>query len=106
MKIGKCYDLLVSFQLVLENLWDLVIVFVAGMLNSFSFLVRYVVRAKAGKKQSSKDGGGRAAHSAGASLRRYNELALKKVSSASVILELFGFCYLLVMLYSFYFRHV
>lgn len=39
---------------------------------------RYVVRAKAGKKQSSKDGTGRAAHSAGASLRRYNELALKK----------------------------
>ncbi|KAF5952930.1 hypothetical protein HYC85_010874 [Camellia sinensis] len=39
---------------------------------------RYVVRAKAGKKQSSKDATGRAAHSAGASLRRYNELALKK----------------------------
>ncbi|XP_050236129.1 uncharacterized protein LOC126686141 [Mercurialis annua] len=39
---------------------------------------RYVVRGKAGKKQSSKDGAGRAAHSAGASLRRYNELALKK----------------------------
>lgn len=39
---------------------------------------RYVVRAKAGKKQSSKDGSGRSIHSAGASLRRYNELALKK----------------------------
>ncbi|KAL2492079.1 zinc finger protein-related [Abeliophyllum distichum] len=39
---------------------------------------RYVVRAKAGKKQSSKDAGGRGIHSAGASLRRYNELALKK----------------------------
>ncbi|KAJ0052567.1 hypothetical protein Pint_00273 [Pistacia integerrima] len=39
---------------------------------------RYVVRAKAGKKQSSKDSTGRAAHSAGASLRRHNELALKK----------------------------
>ncbi|KAI4367931.1 hypothetical protein MLD38_016554 [Melastoma candidum] len=39
---------------------------------------RYVVRAKAGRKQSLKDAGGRAAHSAGASLRRYNELALKK----------------------------
>ncbi|KAJ7951007.1 Ankyrin repeat and zinc finger domain-containing protein 1 [Quillaja saponaria] len=39
---------------------------------------RYVVRAKAGKKQSSKDASGRVAHSAGASLRRYNELALKK----------------------------
>ncbi|KAK6119406.1 hypothetical protein DH2020_046850 [Rehmannia glutinosa] len=38
----------------------------------------YVVRAKAGKKQSSKDAGGRTIHSAGASLRRYNELALKK----------------------------
>ncbi|XP_059651526.1 uncharacterized protein LOC132299090 [Cornus florida] len=39
---------------------------------------RYVVRAKAGKKQSSKDASGKTAHSAGASLRRYNELALKK----------------------------
>ncbi|XP_075501058.1 uncharacterized protein LOC142539459 [Primulina tabacum] len=39
---------------------------------------RYVVRAKAGKKQSSKDAGGRGIHSAGASLRRYNEFALKK----------------------------
>lgn len=37
------------------------------------------MRAKAGKKQSSKDASGRAAHSAGASLRRHNELALKKV---------------------------
>lgn len=40
---------------------------------------RYVVRAKAGKKQSSKDATGKAAHSAGSSLRRYNEVALKKV---------------------------
>lgn len=40
---------------------------------------RYVVRAKSGKKQSSNDASGRAAHSAGASLRRHNELALKKV---------------------------
>ncbi|KAK9147605.1 hypothetical protein Scep_006362 [Stephania cephalantha] len=39
---------------------------------------RYVVRAKSGKKQSSKDATGKAANSAGASLRRYNELALKK----------------------------
>ncbi|XP_057807430.1 uncharacterized protein LOC131022067 [Salvia miltiorrhiza] len=39
---------------------------------------RYVVRAKAGKKQSLKDAGGQAIHSAGASLRRYNELGLKK----------------------------
>ncbi|GMH00573.1 hypothetical protein Nepgr_002412 [Nepenthes gracilis] len=39
---------------------------------------RYVVRAKSGKKQSSKDASGKSAHSAGASLRRYNELALKK----------------------------
>ncbi|GAV75685.1 hypothetical protein CFOL_v3_19163 [Cephalotus follicularis] len=39
---------------------------------------RYVVRAKAGKKQSSKDASGKTAHSAGASLRRYNELALRK----------------------------
>lgn len=40
---------------------------------------RYVVRAKAGKKQSSKDATGKAAHSAGSALRRYNEAALKKV---------------------------
>ncbi|KAM0950259.1 putative transcription factor C2H2 family [Dioscorea sansibarensis] len=39
---------------------------------------RYVVRAKAGKKQSSKDATGKAAHSAGSALRRYNEAALKK----------------------------
>ncbi|CAH9096543.1 unnamed protein product [Cuscuta europaea] len=39
---------------------------------------RYVIRAKAGKKQSSKDGSGKIAHSAGASLRRHNELALKR----------------------------
>lgn len=39
---------------------------------------RYVIRAKAGKKQSSKDASGKGFHSAGASLRRYNELALKK----------------------------
>ncbi|XP_050386644.1 uncharacterized protein LOC126802963 isoform X3 [Argentina anserina] len=38
---------------------------------------RYVVRAKSGKKQSSNDAS-RFAHSAGASLRRHNELALKK----------------------------
>ncbi|KAJ0851479.1 hypothetical protein HanPSC8_Chr13g0592631 [Helianthus annuus] len=30
--------------------------------------VRYVVRAKAGKKQSSEDAGGNIAHSAGASM--------------------------------------
>lgn len=42
------------------------------------------MRAKAGKKQSSKDASGKAAHSAGASLRRYNELALKKVLKALI----------------------
>ncbi|XP_071698171.1 uncharacterized protein [Rutidosis leptorrhynchoides] len=39
---------------------------------------RYVTRAKAGKKQSSKDASGKIAHSAGASIRRHNELSLKK----------------------------
>ncbi|KAJ9556450.1 hypothetical protein OSB04_011064 [Centaurea solstitialis] len=39
---------------------------------------RYVTRAKAGRKQSSEDGSGKIAHSAGASIRRHNELALKK----------------------------
>lgn len=49
--------------------------------NSLSWYLvcRYVVRAKAGSKQSTKDAGGRSIHSAGASLRRYNELGLKKV---------------------------
>lgn len=53
------------------------------------FLFRYVVRGKAGKKQSSKDAGGRFAHSAGASMRRYNELALKKVFD--LVTSLFDF---------------
>ncbi|KAL6651241.1 hypothetical protein ACP70R_010166 [Stipagrostis hirtigluma subsp. patula] len=39
---------------------------------------RYVVRAKAGKRQSGKDATGKVAHSAGSSLRRYNEAALRK----------------------------
>lgn len=42
-------------------------------------ICRYVVRAKAGKRQSAKDATGKAANSAGSSLRRYNEAALKKV---------------------------
>jgi hypothetical protein len=46
---------------------------------------RYVVRAKAGRKQSSKDASGKGVHSAGASLRRYNELALKKVFKARIV---------------------
>lgn len=49
-------------------------------MSEFSFLYRYVIRAKAGKKQSSKDASGKIAHSAGAALRRHNELALKKVT--------------------------
>lgn len=39
---------------------------------------RYVVRAKAGGKQSSKDATGKVAHSAGSALRRYNESALER----------------------------
>ncbi|CAI5536364.1 unnamed protein product [Closterium sp. Naga37s-1] len=38
----------------------------------------YVVRAKAGGRQATRDGAGRAPQSAGASLRRYNEAALVK----------------------------
>lgn len=49
------------------------------MIELFFLSCRYVVRAKAGKKQSSKDAGGKVVHSAGASLRRHNELALKRV---------------------------
>ncbi|KAJ0851544.1 hypothetical protein HanPSC8_Chr13g0593311 [Helianthus annuus] len=40
---------------------------------------RYGVRTKAGKKQSSEDAGVKIAHSAGASIRWHNELALNKV---------------------------
>ncbi|KAH7434578.1 hypothetical protein KP509_06G024000 [Ceratopteris richardii] len=39
---------------------------------------RYVVRARAGGKQSTRDGTGRAPKSAGASLRRHNEASLQK----------------------------
>ncbi|MCO5589120.1 hypothetical protein L7F22_043086 [Adiantum nelumboides] len=39
---------------------------------------RYVVRAKAGGKQSTKDGSGRAPKSAGATLRRHNEASLHR----------------------------
>ncbi len=39
---------------------------------------RYVVRAKAGGKQSDKDGTGKVAKSAGSRLRRYNEAMLNK----------------------------
>jgi Bacteroidetes VLRF1 release factor len=50
------------------------------MTNEGMFLFsRYVVRAKAGKKQSSKDASGKVAHSAGSSIRRHNEAALKRV---------------------------
>ncbi|KAJ0478870.1 hypothetical protein HanHA300_Chr00c0259g0737301 [Helianthus annuus] len=52
------------------------------MLKRLPFSRRYVVRAKAGKKQSSEDAGGNIAHSAGASIRRHNELALTKASKA------------------------
>jgi hypothetical protein len=46
---------------------------------------RYVVRAKAGKRQSGKDATGKVAHSAGSSLRRYNEAALKKVLNLMLV---------------------
>lgn len=43
-------------------------------------MVRYVVRAKAGGRQSTKDGGaGKTIKSAGSSIRRHNEAALEKV---------------------------
>lgn len=48
-----------------------------------------MVRAKAGKKQSAKDATGKAANSAGASLRRQNELALKKVLNYGYIFKTF-----------------
>lgn len=48
-----------------------------------------MVRAKAGKKQSAKDATGKAANSAGASLRRHNELALKKVLNYGYICKTF-----------------
>ncbi|CAD6342325.1 unnamed protein product [Miscanthus lutarioriparius] len=48
------------------------------ILTSGGHFAGYVVRAKAGKRQSGKDATGKVAHSAGSSLRRYNEAALKK----------------------------
>lgn len=53
-------------------------VFDGNSVVAYKTFHRYVIRAKAGKKQSSKDASGKGFHSAGASLRRYNELALKK----------------------------
>ena len=41
---------------------------------------RYVVRAKRGTAQGSRDSQGNAPKSAGATLRRYNEAALTQVS--------------------------
>lgn len=78
MEVNRIYSSLTSIAN-FEKLLDASDVFSLGMGQLFLLSCRYVVRAKAGKKQSSKDAGGRAAHSAGASLRRYNELALKKV---------------------------
>jgi hypothetical protein len=43
------------------------------------------VRAKAGGRQSAHDASGRAPKSAGASLRRYNEQALQKVSPCHTV---------------------
>ena len=43
---------------------------------------RYTIRAKRGGSQSSYDSGGRKAQSAGVSLRRYGELALREDVSA------------------------
>lgn len=65
------------------------------MLYICSLSFRYVVRAKAGKKQSLKDGSGKSLHSAGASLRRHNELALKKVCHRNNQLFLLQFTLLL-----------
>lgn len=49
------------------------------MSSFFSFFLRYVVRAKAGGRQSTRDSTGQAPKSAGSSLRRHNEAALEKV---------------------------
>ena len=56
-------------------------------------MTRYVVRAKAGGRQSARDAaGGRSIKSAGSSLRRYNEAALEKVRTAGPSL-LHTLCY-------------
>ena len=46
---------------------------------------RYVVRAKRGTAQGSRDSQGSAPKSAGASLRRYNEAALTQVKILSTV---------------------
>lgn len=75
---------------------NLTVYFLKAGIYSLQLFYRYVVRAKAGKKQSAKDATGKAANSAGASLRRHNELALKKVINDGLICKTFvhmsGFC--------------
>eukprot|EP00850_Spirogloea_muscicola_P019404 SM000190S04840 [mRNA] locus=s190:27194:33886:+ [translate_table: standard] len=62
---GHCGGSLVSLLRILIN-------------SDFMHLLRYVVRAKAGGRQSAKDAMGKSIKSAGSSLRRYNEAALEK----------------------------
>ncbi|MFS8024761.1 hypothetical protein Hanom_Chr16g01467251 [Helianthus anomalus] len=52
---------------------------------------RYGVRTKAGKEQSSEDVGVKIAHSAGASIRRHNELALNKLRYMTGLLNYCSF---------------
>lgn len=48
---------------------------------------RYVVRAKRGTAQGTRDSQGNAPKSAGASIRRHNEAALKEVTKGAHILQ-------------------
>ena len=52
-----------------------------GNLVAHKTFHRYIVRAKRGTAQGSRDSTGNAPKSAGATLRRYNEAALTQVSS-------------------------
>jgi len=67
---------------------------VSKFVCNFNLFCRYVVRAKAGKKQSSKDASDKTVHSAGASLRLHKEHSLINVLLIKTIL----LC-LLVLLY-------
>ena len=60
--------------------WLTAVCFVRDEVIAHKTFHRYTVRAKRGTAQGSRDKQGNAPHSAGASLRRYNESALTEVS--------------------------
>jgi Bacteroidetes VLRF1 release factor len=60
-------------------MYDHVYVYISANVLQHKTFHRYVVRAKRGTSQNQHDNKGKAAKSAGATLRRYNEAAFKQV---------------------------